>query len=241
MTSPTLKLISLNIEQKKHLDLVIPFLKEQSADIVCLYELFEDDFPKLLQDFPYHGLFVPRAVYRHQPGQEGMALFCRYPISNHQVQFYDQFSQPIPELAHALVERPKTSLLSATIDVDGQAWHVGCTHFTWSANGQVNQEQRVNLQHLLQLTEQFPDLILCGDFNSPRGKEIFDALARRYKDNLPADLTTTLDPQMHYSGKKLDLVIDGLFTTPEYRVKKVEIGKGLSDHYAIIAEISYQK
>jgi|GEM_PF-5115909 hypothetical protein len=36
-----IRFVSLNIERSKHLDLVIPFLQAQNADVVCLQELMD--------------------------------------------------------------------------------------------------------------------------------------------------------------------------------------------------------
>jgi hypothetical protein len=61
------------------------------------------------------------------------------------------------------------------------------------------------------------DFILTGDTNCPRGTELFDSLAKDYKDNIPQDAVTTIDKELHRVGF-LPYVIDCMFTTPEYKV-----------------------
>mgnify|MGYP003739632349 CR=1 FL=1 len=111
------------------------------------------------------------------------------------------------------------------------------THFTWSPNGEANDEQRLDLAEMLSQLENYDDFILCGDFNAPRGKEIFAQLASRYTDNLPPEVTTTIDGQFHYAGQ-LEIVVDGFFTTPRYQVESLQVRAGLSDHQGLLAQVS---
>ena len=55
------------------------------------------------------------------------------------------------------------------------------THFTWTPNAEVNEMQRQDLPTLFASLDRVPEFILCGDFNAPRGKEIFDTIATVYK------------------------------------------------------------
>ena len=85
---------------------------------------------------------------------------------------------------------------------------------------------------------------MCGDFNAPRGGEIFSALATRWHDNIPGTYHTSLDLSLHKAGKVdgerlATLMVDGLFTTPGYRTSRVELVPGVSDHCAIVAEVAY--
>ena len=93
-----------------------------------------------------------------------------------------------------------------------------------------------DLKVLFELLENIPEFILCGDFNAPRGTAIFDSIAEKYKDNIPQDISTTIDKNLHKAGD-LQLVVDGLFTTPEYKVDSIKILDKLSDHCAILATI----
>jgi len=120
---------------------------------------------------------------------------------------------------------------------DGEEkFFVGNTHFTWSENGRTSQQQRVNLKSLLKKIKLFPEIIFCGDFNAPRGKEIFKKISEKYKDNIPLHYKTSIDENLHYAGK-LDLMVDGLFSTKEYLVTDTKLINGVSDHYAIITNI----
>lgn len=55
-------------------------------------------------------------------------------------------------------------------------------------------------------------------------------------DHLPRNVTTTLDDRFHYAGS-LDLVVDTIFSTKEYRAADVQVLEGYSDHKGILAFI----
>lgn len=83
--------------------------------------------------------------------------------------------------------------------------------------------------------------MLAGDFNAPRGGESFSAIAARYRDNIPPNYQTSIYAPLHRSGQDLELMVDGLFTTPGYRAENVELTSGMSDHYAIVADIEKRR
>lgn len=235
----TFSFLSLNIEQRKHLPIVFDYLTQYKPDVICLQEIFEDSFHELTKQLGYHSTFAPRAEYYYHPAKEGMAILSRYPIISHDLEPYDQFTEIPERFIGLLTTRPKNSLQTATLDLNGKPIVIANTHFTWSFGGEVTEEQRVNFQHFLSLLEQYPEFVLCGDFNTPRGNIIFDTLATKYTDNIPAEITTTIDPELHRAGP-LQLVVDGLFTTPAYNVTDVTILTGLSDHCGIGAIIQHR-
>jgi hypothetical protein len=48
---------------------------------------------------------------------------------------------------------------------------------------------------------------------------------------------TSIDPKLHRAGA-LQLMVDGLFTTPGYEASDVMLHTGVSDHCAITARIA---
>lgn len=72
----------------------------------------------------------------------------------------------------------------------------------------------------------------------PRGEVKFLAyLLSGSQTTSPPEITTTIDSATHYSGKKLELVVDNIFTTPEYRVNNIRVITGVSDHCAVSGEV----
>ena len=137
----------------------------------------------------------------------------------------------------------KCALVSATVSLGAVAFTVCTTHFTWSEEGKATEEQRADMRALLALLEAKKEFVLCGDFNAPRGGEIFEMLSSRYTDNVPPQYKTSIDVNIHRAGRQrphelADKMVDGLFTTPEYRCTSVELVNGVSDHMAVVAEIA---
>ena len=111
------------------------------------------------------------------------------------------------------------------------------THFTWTIGGETTDEQRIHLKKILGFLETVPGFVMAGDFNAPRGREIFQTLASKYKDNIPKEYTTSIDKNLHRAGD-LQLMVDGLFTTPDYVATDVKLSDGVSDHMAVTAVVS---
>jgi len=241
-----LKLISLNIEGKRHLDKVVPFLTEQKADVVCLQEVFEEDLPKLKDQFYSNHLFLPtwrtsqhfnlEIKEGYSPGNQlfGLAMFSRLPLTELQAVRLDPKLPETPENTGPGTWNPGLLVARA------ENFTIANTHFTWTPKGKVNDRQRRHLQTLFGLLKPYPNLVLIGDFNSPRGGEIHQALTQKFVDHTPKNITSTLDPKLHYANRlqpgKLKLVVDYLFTTPGISAK-VTVKNNLSDHLALVARV----
>ena len=68
-------------------------------------------------------------------------------------------------------------------------------------------------------------------------------LAAKYKDNVPVQYKTSIDVALHRLGKErpeefADKMVDGIFSTPLYEVKNVEMKGGVSDHCALVATVT---
>jgi hypothetical protein len=62
-------------------------------------------------------------------------------------------------------------------------------------------------------------------------------MASVMKDNIPPEVTTTLDQEIH-GVKGLQFVVDGMFSQPPYVVNNVRVVTGVSDHCALVGEVS---
>ena len=123
------------------------------------------------------------------------------------------------------------------ISADGQIFSISTTHFTWTPDGDANEYQRKDLENLMKILDGYKSFVLAGDFNAPRGREIFSAIAAKYKDNIPLEYVSSIDSNLH-RAPGLKLMVDGLFSTPDYKVEDAELVCGVSDHCAIVAKIS---
>jgi endonuclease/exonuclease/phosphatase family metal-dependent hydrolase len=244
-----LKLVSLNIEWSKHLDLVVPFVRSVQPDVVCFQELCEKDIDFLADSLSLTPvIYAPCSNFEFTPGVftiQGVGIFSRLKTSNTVLEYYVGDAGYIPQKSLA---DPATyalgnhALITADVESEGAEFRIATTHFTWTKDGQPNDEQRQSMQKLLSLLETKKDFVLTGDFNAARGGEMFGELASKYADNIPAQYKTSIDITLHRAGKTAgaqlsQYMVDGLFTTPAYAVKDVTLVGGVSDHFAIVATI----
>lgn len=246
----SIRLVSLNVERQKHLDVILPFLRAHRPDVVCFQELVESDvslFAQVLQcDTP---LFVPVTREKELAGESvvhGNGIFSRFPMTNPRISYYSGNASRVPDSIEGetlTYTNANRMVLFCDVEKDGATFRVGTTHFTWTARGEVDDIQRKDMQALLRVLEKEEQFILCGDFNAPRGGEIFSELSERYKDTIPTHYKTSIDINLHYA-RNIDpeglatKMVDGLFTTPQYVATDVELVSGVSDHCAVVATVS---
>lgn len=239
-----LKLISLNIEGEEHLEVQKRFFEKERPDIICLQEVFENTYLDLKGRLRMHGKFAPmwkrplKDCGETTYGVMGIALLSRYPFTCNAYYYHgnaDAIVDFIPEATDQnLVSRV---ILVGSLEDPNNAFTIGTTHFTWSRDGRASNQQLKDLKALLAILEKFPDIVFCGDFNAPRGGKIFDKIARRYKDSIPCKYKTSIDGSLHYAGN-LEVMVDGIFTTPNYTINGVELIGRVSDHYAVKAYVA---
>ncbi len=244
-----IKLISLNIEGDKHFETFMPFLVHEMPDVLCLQEVFEADLPRIAAETGRKcAAFYPRCMrnLRLAEGLEsspwGVAIFSRLPFENPSGHYYLGTADIIPVFKKSddPENEPNTNnlvLVRADIRAGDQSFTICTTHFTWTPEGKVTEYQLQNQNALFKVLHSIPEFVLCGDLNAPRGKETWNRFAAKYKDNIPAHYETSLDQNLHRK-KGLMYVVDGLFTTPKYKADAVQLVDGVSDHMAIVADIS---
>lgn len=238
-----LKLVSLNIEGDKHFAKFLPLLKQEQPDVVCLQEVFAQDVPMLEQALGMKSIYAPMSVFV-APNQYGIAprgtwgiiLLSKIDLTQTATHYYKGDKKQVPIFKDGQPNSSHRVVIMAQVEKADRTYQLATTHFTWSADGEINEDQAQDFTKLALFLSHYPSLILVGDFNAPRGKELFQKFADRYRDHIPLDITSTLDAQLHYAGP-LDLVVDGLFSTPDYDQISVRVIAGVSDHRAIVAEI----
>ena len=232
-----LELLTLNIDGKHNIPAIVEYLEATKPDVACLQEIYKEDLPAfghIFKTFQY----IPMTLKRGR--SIGFALFAT-PYINCIPVLAEQYASARGEL-HELNDRTlqtrrvteRRALLVCDVEKRGISYRIGTTHFTWCKNSMPNRFQRQDLQALLTLIRNAGEIILCGDFNAPRGGEIFNTIAQTLKDNVPNGCVTTLDPT-HIAG--IRAVVDGIFTSPTYQTKNFCINYGLSDHASLRASI----
>ncbi|KKR40616.1 MAG: Endonuclease/exonuclease/phosphatase [Candidatus Daviesbacteria bacterium GW2011_GWC2_40_12] len=242
-TKNHIKLVSLNIELDKHLDIIFPFLEKQASDVFCLQELFEPDFEDFEKNLKMKGFFIPMAKSQgFKKGREkilipyGVGFFSSLPIENPKEDFYYGGRSELKEMVVGDRTTINRVFFHADVIKNSERFTIGTTHFTWNADGKADNYQRKDLKALFAILNDFPEIVFCGDFNTPRGGEIFNTIAKRYKDNIPEKYKTSIDSNFHQAGH-LMCMVDALFSTFHFNIKNVKLVSGLSDHYAVIANV----
>lgn len=250
----SLSLVSINIERSRHLDRVAAFIKERNPDVVCLQEVMERDLPFLEAAAGGKAVFAQswRYLGEGELNVEGIAVISRLPVEATSAEQYGGMLGELPEFEPRdkieSIKKLKRILLGVEVRKDDVPYRIITTHFTWTPDGQTSDLQRSDMNALLDIAGKYDELVLTGDFNAPRGGEMFAQLAGRYRDNIPSKYIWSLDLALHRQGGSISedvkrfgfegYMVDGLFTTPQYVASDVELHTGVSDHCAITAIIS---
>jgi endonuclease/exonuclease/phosphatase family metal-dependent hydrolase len=244
-----MKLLSANIEGDLHLDRIVPFVTGQDPDIVCLQEVFEADLPQILGTG--HSVeFLPMMIKTRksgQPGALGIAIATAHAARPVMREYYYKAA---PEIAIYDEKDKRNTISHGVIGIELETpdgpMTVCTTHFTWTPNGLPDVNQQTDLTELLQLLKDQQPHILCGDFNIPRKQNsLYGTLAAHYTDNIPSHIVSSVYLPLHYvrndpvkNAWMATLMVDYIFSTPDrYRVAKVELHGGVSDHFAFTANI----
>lgn len=250
-----LRLASINIERSKHLQRVETFLKQQRPDVLCLQELCERDIPFFEELMGNHLIYAPMS--RHPAETEdqmqviGTAIVSRHPLEDAHKHYYRGNPATIPTIAFEDGVEDETgnvqkkvvrgslncSLMAATVN----GFCIATTHLTVTMNGESTPEQLADADALLayarEEAEEHGGLLMCGDFNAPRGKPTFSKIAAEFIDGVPAHYTTSIDGNLHRAGP-IPFMVDGLFHTPNYKLEGATLHTGVSDHCALTATLS---
>jgi len=243
------KLVTLNIEGNRHLPEVKAFLQREQPDIICLQEVFEVHVPELADALGMQPFYTPMSnvttgsIHADPFGYWGLLQLVspQCEIVEQKAEYYVGSRESIPIFFEN--ENPNSinrAVLWSSIRKNGEELTVATTHFTWSPQGATTEEQLRDFAALQKITQALPPHVLCGDFNAPREREIFSTLSSIYQDNIPNEVTSTLDEHLHKAGK-LEYVVDGYFSSPGIIVQDVRVVPGVSDHCAVVGEVLSQR
>lgn len=222
---------------------MLEFLSREKAAVICLQEVYLADAKMFAEKLRLFYRFAPMVtVTKENPkklsprGKRGNAILTSTePLESCEL-YYAGSRAEIPDYGGDHLKIAKV-LLSVRVNMDGTDFTVGTTHLTWTPDGHATPQQVKDLESLFKALEKIGEGVFCGDFNAPRGRTVWAKLAEKYRDNIPPDVASTLDPQFH-KNKTISYVVDGIFSTPGYDVNGVHVVGGLSDHKALVAQIS---
>ena len=241
-----MKLISINIETNRHNDSVLEFLKKENRDVVCFQEFLEDDFELYKKELNLQGVFkasnfVDINFPEIRGKKQGVAIFAKKIVESNFV-FYvgkeENALKPFEEYESNKDFQKNNVLLWANIKNDnGEIFKIATTHLPVTEKGESSPYQLKVVDALILELDKLGDFVLCGDMNAPRGNETFRRLNNKYKDNIPLEYKTSIDQNLH-RVKGIQLMVDCLFTSSVYSTRDVKLVDGVSDHMAIVAQVS---
>ena len=132
---------------------------------------------------------------------------------------------------------------------DGQMYSIATVHLMVTPDGKEIPAQTASVKKLLKFLDTKEPHILCGDFNIPRGYNTnYHLFTDKYIDTIPHLYTSSLDRTLHRDGNNPELhspifdiyMVDYIFSQPPYSVSDVRLEFGVSDHAAVLAQISKQ-
>jgi endonuclease/exonuclease/phosphatase family metal-dependent hydrolase len=243
-----MKLLQLNTYGMKGRDTSLEFIKHEQADILCLQEVGKDTVT-LIENMGYEIAFAPMTLkdFDNGPIEQGVLIASRSAF-RHTVHYYHQPADDMLVFDRTHIHNTVSNIvLVAEIELEGSVFWVATTHFTWTPHGnEPNAAQRTDLPELLATTASLPPHVLTGDFNIPRGhNELYPLLTEQYIDTVPKKYTSSLDKTLHRHKDEpklvhlfTDYMVDYIFTQPPYTASNVRLEFGVSDHAAVIADIS---
>ncbi|MEK7564507.1 MAG: endonuclease/exonuclease/phosphatase family protein [Patescibacteria group bacterium] len=238
-----MKLVSLNIEFNTHTDVVLDFLRKEDPDVICFQELLEEDFEFYKKEFGGNAVFrvcryESRSAHPHIIGKkQGVGIFSKNIVDAGSMFYVGDEGETSRPFDQNSLNNTQALVWADIKNEDGEVYRFVTVHMPVTKHGESTPFQIEALDSLFSKIEPLGEFILCGDMNAPRGRETFKRLAERFKDNIPLEYKTSIDQNLH-RVKGLQLMVDGLFTTSTYKAMNVKLVDGVSDHMAIVAEIS---
>ncbi len=241
-----MKLVSLNLEGKRHLDKALPFLESESPDIISLLEAPED-LTFWLKDRQYETTFAPMTI-RTQSGEvftEGVIVASKTP----QLTEVFYYHKRTPEPVHYVHDDKRGTIAHPVLFSTINTLRLATTHFTWNPVGEVADENQIHdMEALLSYLNTQPSHIFCGDLNIPRHhNHLYDLLIRHYQDAIPESYASSLDRNLHRVGSVPELsklfdsfMVDYVFTQPPFTATDTRLQFGVSDHAAVVTTFGVQ-
>lgn len=250
----SVKLACINIERSKHLGRVQAFLKAQKPNILCLQELCERDIPLFEDMFGQPMLYAPMVLHpaEEEPHPMGVGIIATSAVEYPEIEEYIQ-KYPIQEIEFNTQNgdfnvNPET-IKKVLVGVSFNGLRITSTHFTWTQNGESTPLQLSDADKLLHAVhaqeKKYGNVVLCGDFNAPRGRPTFTKIAQQYADAIPQEYETSLDLSLHRTASNPEIaariskyMVDGLFHSSNIKAENVVLHTGVSDHKAITANLN---
>jgi endonuclease/exonuclease/phosphatase family metal-dependent hydrolase len=243
-----MKLVQVNIEGDAHLPLVQDFIVSERPDVLCVQEIFKQDIPRV-STLP-HVTFMPMLLERRADGsldERGVVLMSSQEQSNTVVQYYYKPTETLVEQDRTSQETKRKTIQHGVIMTTIAGVRIGTVHHTWTQNGDDPSAYQIqDTEALMKYIQTVEPMILCGDFNIPRGyNSCYEILTSYFEDCVPRTYASSMHIPLHrvrnnpaVAAEVARYMVDYIFRTPGAApVRDVVMKCGMSDHCALIAQI----
>lgn len=236
-----LKIVTLNCWLANRKKQMMEFLIDERPDVLLLQEfpkrIDENLLSEMEDSLGMKGEF--EAMWEIDNwGELGLAIFSKGDWKSVEREFYFKNKLTWSEFPKAGEWEFPGLLLAGELEFDKKTLWISTTHFVWSLYPQVTEEQKVAGKNLLKTIEKYDRLILGGDFNITRESEIYQMLISQFIDDMPDNVRTTLQPEVHRS-RGLELAVDFMFHKGEMNKLEVKVPMvKASDHLPVV--VTYQ-
>ncbi len=242
-------LVNINCWRGKKFPQLLNFLEHQCTQpntVITLQELEEHDATAISSAL---GLKIITAPMHHRntrhPNRLCIGIMTNMEVVDVREKAYGTFNKAKREDWIEVGMPLSAVLLCVDIACGQKIMSIGTTHFTWTARPIADKEQFDAVTALTRLIEEWKIQVLACDLNSPRKLEngmpgkIWSRMTKYFYDGIHPDIETTLDPIHAASHAGVNLVVDGVFFTPNIDVYDVRLHGGVSDHLAITATVEH--
>jgi endonuclease/exonuclease/phosphatase family metal-dependent hydrolase len=256
IASMQFKLISYNIWHGKKWDILLPWLKEQNPDILCLQEVTSykqnwgdnqdvDLFEVLKQELDLNGVLGKAWHERDEyESYQGCAILTRFPITSHRIHFLSGNLSYGDEFDHDWSREPRVAV-EASLDVHSQAVSIYTTHLSYHkyfADDARKLRQATKLHRLAVNSASHTPTLICGDFNSLPKSKVIDLFSSTFTNCLDRKSFRSFAryPFKHddFEVNTLEYLLDNLFVSDGITCQNIEVpNTAASDHLPIIARL----
>ncbi|TKW61908.1 MAG: endonuclease/exonuclease/phosphatase family protein [Blastochloris viridis] len=238
-----LRIASINIERSKHLHRVDAFLQTYKPDVLCLQELMRSDIA-FFEDIMGNAMAFAPMLKGPSPDKEGLddaqgvGIIGWGALTGVTRTYYHGTAAEAVEHHTGYGDNTTPNVLLAA---SYQGFRIATTHLNVTVHGEATPSQQASAAKLVAAAQAeskaHDGLLLCGDFNAPRGRATFSLISQAFEDGIPSHYTSSLDPDLHRAGP-IPFMVDGLFHTPSYLLADAKLHTGISDHCALTCTLS---
>ena len=145
-----MKLISLNVEGKKHESTALPFIEAEQADVVCLQEVPEDWCEKL-ELLGYKTTFAPMVIRNKSETYTEGILFASRHLHEVSVEYYHRSQAEVTGYDKENRELMAHAVISGTVNIHQEEFLLATTHIMVTPDGLANDHQVHGITKLLQI------------------------------------------------------------------------------------------